>query len=133
MAITARCPLCQGNCKHAFCQGILPPDEIVIVRPPSGNPEAAPDEYWLLTWTLDGLRHSLRHWQDKINAILCSLGLTPSLDDPCLYTGYIRNPANPSATLSTAPLSLGIYVNDFVYFLADPAVEDLFCHLLAER
>jgi hypothetical protein len=31
------------------------------------------------------------------------------------------------------PLSLGIYVDDFVYFLADPAAEDLLCRLLAER
>jgi hypothetical protein len=30
------------------------------------------------------------------------------------------------------PLSLGIYVDDFVYFSADPAAEDLFCRLLAE-
>jgi hypothetical protein len=133
MAIAARCPLHQGDCKNAFCQGILSLDEITIIHPPSGDPEAVPAKYWLLTQTLYGLRCSPQHWYDKINVILCLLGLTPSLEDPCFYTGYIRNPANPSATLSTAPLSLGIYVNDFVYFLADPAVEDLFCHLLAER
>ncbi len=55
MAVASRCPLCQGDCKNAFCQGILPPDEITIVRPPSGDPEAEPEEYWLLKRTLYGL------------------------------------------------------------------------------
>jgi hypothetical protein len=31
------------------------------------------------------------------------------------------------------PLSLGLYVNNFVYFSEDPTVEALFCHLLTER
>jgi hypothetical protein len=108
MAITARHPLCHGNCKNAFCQEILPPNKITIIRPPSSNPEAAPDKYWLLTRMLYGLCRSPWHWYNKINVILHSLGLTPSLEDPCLYTGYIHDPANPSATLSTAQLSLGI-------------------------
>jgi hypothetical protein len=61
------------------------------------------------------------------------IGLTPSLEDPCLYTGFVRDPANPSATITTAPLSLGIYVNNFVYFSPDPAIEALFCCLLAKQ
>ncbi len=55
LAVTSCCPLCQGDCKNAFCQGILPPNKITIVRPPHGDPKAAPDEYWLLKWTLYGL------------------------------------------------------------------------------
>ncbi len=106
---------------------------MTIVRPPSGNPEAAPDEYWLLKRTQYGLRWSPRHWYDKINAILRSIGLIPSLEDPCLYTGFIVDPSNPSSTPLSATLSLGLYVDDFVYFLEDPAVEALFCRLLAER
>jgi hypothetical protein len=31
-----------------------------------------------------------------------------------------------------APLSLGLYVDNFVYFSKDPAVETLFCCLLAK-
>ena len=100
---------------------------------PSGNPEASPDEYWLLKRTLYGLRRSPRHWYDQINAILRSIGLTPSLEDPCLHTGYICDPANPSASILSAPLSIGLYVDDFVYFSEDPAVEALFCRLLSER
>ena len=31
----------QGDCKNAFCQCILPPEEVTIVCPPSGDPSAA--------------------------------------------------------------------------------------------
>jgi hypothetical protein len=133
MAVASRRPLRQGDCKNAFCQGILPVDEITIVRPPSGDPEAAPDEYWLLKRTLYGLRRSPRHWYDKINAILRSIGLVPSLEDPCLYTGHIVDPSNQSAGPSASTLSVGMYVDDFVYFSEDPEVEKLFCRLLSER
>ncbi len=51
-------PLCQGNYKNAFCQGILPPEEVTIVRPPSGDPNMDPQKYWLLLQTLYGLRQS---------------------------------------------------------------------------
>jgi hypothetical protein len=70
MAVQHRCPLCQGNCKNAFCQGILPPKEVTIVCSPSGDPNADPQEYLLLLWTLYGLQCSPQHWYDKINAIL---------------------------------------------------------------
>jgi hypothetical protein len=30
----------QGDCKNAFCHGDLPPDEVTIVRPPSGDPDS---------------------------------------------------------------------------------------------
>jgi hypothetical protein len=48
LATQQRRGLKQGDCKHAFCQGVLPPEEITIVRPLSGDPDAAKDEYWLL-------------------------------------------------------------------------------------
>jgi hypothetical protein len=58
MAVEKHCPLCQGDCKNAFCQGILPPEEVTIVRSPSGDPKAEPNEYWLLLRMLYGLRRS---------------------------------------------------------------------------
>jgi hypothetical protein len=132
--VVASChSLCQGDCKNAFCQGILPPDKISIVCPPSGNPKATHDEYWLLKRTLYGLWRSPRHWYDKINAILYSIGLTPSLKDPCLYTGFVRDPSDPSSIITSAPLCLGLYVDDFVYVSKDPVAETLFCCLLAKR
>jgi hypothetical protein len=83
--------------------------------------------------TLYGLRQSPRHWYDKINAILISIGLKPSLEDPCLFSGIIRDPSDPSSESSTSPLTIGLYVHDFLYFSVDPSVESLFCCLLAER
>jgi hypothetical protein len=133
MAVNAHRPLCQGNCKNAFCQGILPGDKIAIVCPPPGNPEAKPNEYWLLRHTLYGLRCSPQHWYDKITKILKSIGLTPSLKDPCLFAGFVTDPYDPSTPAPSTPLSLGLYVDDFVYFSADPAADALLCHLLAER
>ncbi len=65
--------------------------------------------------------------------ILISIGLTPSLEDPCLYSGFIQDPPDPSGMKSACPLTLGLYIDDFVYFSEDPAVEALFCRLLAER
>jgi hypothetical protein len=40
MAIKCRHFLKQGECKYAFCQGILPQDEITTVKPPIRDPEA---------------------------------------------------------------------------------------------
>jgi hypothetical protein len=78
------------------------------------------------------LRRSPRHWYDKINAILISIGLKPSLEDPCLYSGFIQDPSDPSLAKSISPLTLGLYVDDFLYFSEDPSVKALFCPLLAE-
>jgi hypothetical protein len=123
LAVQKRRALQQGDCKNTFCQGILPPEEITIVRPPSGDPDADPQEYWLLLKTLYGLRRSPRHWYHKINMILISIGLTPSLEDPCLYSGFIQDPSDPTSEKSTSPLTLGLYVNNFVYFSEDPSVK----------
>jgi hypothetical protein len=48
MAVERRCTLKQGDCKNAFCQGILPPDEVTIVKSPIGDPDVKEGEYWLL-------------------------------------------------------------------------------------
>jgi hypothetical protein len=60
----------QGDCKNAFCQGFLPDDEITIVKPPIGKPDATKNKYWLLKCTLYGLQCSPCHWYTKINAAL---------------------------------------------------------------
>ncbi len=73
----------QGDCKSAFCKGIT------IVRPPPGDPDTAKDEYWLLQKTLYGLSRSPRHWYEKIDSILCSIGHIPNTHDPCFYTGFV--------------------------------------------
>jgi hypothetical protein len=69
----------------------------------------------------------------KINAILWSIGLTPLLKDHCLFSGFIQDPLDPSGAKSKSLLSLGLYVNDFMYFLKDLAAKALICCLLAKR
>ncbi len=63
--------------------------------------------------------------------------LTELLFDPSMrapyHTGFIRDSSDPSLVITLAPLSLGLYVNDFVSFAKDPSVETLFCCLLAKR
>ena len=105
LAVEKHRPLQQGNCKNAFCNSILPLEKTTIVRPPSGGPDSDPQEYWLLLKTLYGLCQSPRHWYDKIDAILISIGLKPSLEDPCLYSGFIQDPSDPSSAKSTSPLN----------------------------
>jgi hypothetical protein len=70
MAVEKQHPVCQDDCKNAFCQGILPPEEVTIVRPLSGDPDTNPHKYWLLLRTLYSLWRSPWHWYDKINDIL---------------------------------------------------------------
>ncbi len=127
-----RCPtLKQSNCKNAFCQCALPDDEITIVKPPIRDPDTTKNEYWLLKWTLYGLQCSPYHWHTKINAAINQIGQQANSLDPCLYTGHIIDLSNPGAPPSTSPLTLGLYFDDFIYFLEDPKVEQFFESLLS--
>ena len=54
------------------------------------------------------------------------LGRRQNSHDPCLFTGFISDPEDPSDSPSSQPLTLGLYVDDFVYFSTDDAVEKKF-------
>jgi hypothetical protein len=43
--------------------------------------------------------------------------------DPCLFTGHVFDPSNPNDSPSSSPLTLGLYVDDFVYFSEDPPIK----------
>jgi hypothetical protein len=68
----------------------------------------------------------------KIKTIFHSLGLRDNFLGPCLFTGTIINPSNPAVPPSTAPLTLGLYVDNFIYFSEDPEVKHQFKQLLAD-
>ncbi len=132
LAVEKHCPICQGDCKNAFCQGIFPLMKslsyallLVIQRPIHRNFGS----YNALSMAFDAV---LATGMTKL-IWLTSIGLTPSLEDPYLYLGFVHDPSAPSGPKLTFPLTLGLYVDDFVYFSEDPAVESLFCHLLAKR
>jgi hypothetical protein len=67
----------------------------------------------------------------KIKSILEQIGLYENPPDPCLFTGAINDPSNPADSPSSSPLTLGIYVDDFIYFSEDPAVKQKFETLLS--
>jgi hypothetical protein len=121
MAVKKHCTLKQGDCKNAFCQGILPDDKITIIKPPIGDPDAEKDKYWLLKRMIYGLRRSPKHWYTKIKSIFDSIGLQENASDPCLITGHVLDPSNPVDLALSSPLTLGLFIDNFVYFLEDPA------------
>ena len=89
---------------------------MTIVRPPQGDPDAERNEFWLLKKTLYGLRRSPCHWYDKILSVFKSMGLQPNPYDPCVFTGHIVDPSIENDAPSSKPLTVGLYVDDFVFF-----------------
>ena len=61
MAVDDGCRLKQADCKNAFCNGILPEDEICIVKPPANCPSSTRGTFWKLNKTFYGLTHSAHH------------------------------------------------------------------------
>ncbi len=54
------------------------------------------------------------------------IGLQKNANDPCLFTGHINNPFNPADAPSLAPLTHGLYFDEFVYFSENLEVEEKF-------
>jgi hypothetical protein len=72
IAVERQRTLQQGNCRNAFCQGILPPDIITIVKTRIGDPDAKKDEYWLLKRKLYGPHAALNTGTSRSNPSLKS-------------------------------------------------------------
>ena len=66
----------------------LAPEETTIVRPPSGDPDSDPQEYWLLLKTLYGLHRSPRHWSKSM--LFLSLLVLPLLWKTLSFTRELR-------------------------------------------
>jgi Reverse transcriptase (RNA-dependent DNA polymerase) len=125
LAVRNRTTLKQADCKNAFCHPELPENEPTIVRPPPHCPISKPNTYWRLKKTLYGLRRSPRHWFHLIAKQLRDIGLRQTAHEDCLFVGNII-PGRP-------PVYLAIYVDDLIYFSADPIVEKQFEQELASR
>ena len=119
MAVKNGRTLKQGDCKNAFCNGILPEDEICIVKPPADCPRSAKGVFWKLKKTLYGLARSPHHWYTKIKDHLeKDLGFESIDQDKCVFKckPFIDKP----------PIYLGLYVDDFVYYSNSDEVEQWF-------
>jgi len=131
-AIQHRRKLKQADYKNAFCNPTLPEDEITIIRPPLGAPNAKDGEYWLLKKTLYGLRRSPKHWYDMASKALLAMGLMQSPHDPCLFHGVPSTPDHP-AMEGDEPITIGLYVDDMVYYSLHDHVEKRFEQILASQ
>ena len=63
--------------------------------------------------------------------VLASIGLRPNASEPCLFTGSTNDPNDPAADIPSAPLTVRLYVDDFVYFSEDLEVKRKFEQLLS--
>ena len=115
----------QCDAVQAFCQTTLPPDEQYVCTPPKGCPITPPKTYLLLKKTLYGLKRSPRHWYETAKKALLAIGLQPCPNAPCIFHGSIIP--------GKAPLYVGLYVDDFIYFSSDPTVEQAFETLLPSK
>ena len=125
LAIHHRRRLKQADVKQAFLHSILPSSDTYVVRPPTNCPRSRHGTLWNLKKSLYGLRRSPKLWYDTIKTVLASLGLHSSKTSPCLFTGIIIP--------GSAPLHLGLYVDDFVYFSPDAQVEQRFEDLFSQH
>ena len=125
LAIKNKHVLRQGDVKNAFCNGRLPEDETVVIRPPKGCPLSRPNTLWKLKKTLYGLVRSPLHWYNNISEFFKSIGLTNSPNSPCVFSGSLI-PGQP-------PLYVGLYVDDFAFFSNSDAVESRFRTLLNSK
>lgn len=80
-----------------------------------GCPYTPPNCYWKFLRTLYGLRRSPRHWFDKAKLIFEKIGLTQCPNAPCIFHG--------TSLPGKAPIYLGVYVDDIIYFSTNDDVE----------
>ena len=80
--------------KKTFCNGELPLDEVIIIRPPSGDLNSNNGSFWFwpIRKTLYGLSCSPMYRYVRIKKILISIGLTQNIYDPSFFTVSIQNP-----------------------------------------
>jgi len=113
------------NCdvKQAFIQSHLPDSEEYFLCPPSGCTRSKSGQYWRLIRSLYGLKRAPRLWYTMLSSHLRSMGLKQSENSPCIFTGVL--------VPGEAPIFVGIYVDDIIYFSGCDATEKKFEELLS--
>mmetsp|Transcript_3382 Transcript_3382/g.5163 ORF Transcript_3382/g.5163 Transcript_3382/m.5163 type:complete len:553 (-) Transcript_3382:330-1988(-) len=124
IATQLRCLPKSGDVSQAFVQSTLPSDEKYIVKPPKGCPITPKNTYLLLKKTLYGLRRSPRHCYETFKKTLLSMDLKPLPNAPCIFTGTLLK--------GEAPIYIGIFVDDFIYFSTSSAVKEQFKQQLGD-
>ena len=124
LAVHHKRTLKNGDIKQAFVQAVLPDDEKYVLRPPPGCPNTPKNTYWLLKRTLYGLKRSPKHWFEKATKMMAECGLTPTLHNPCIFSG------KPDGVHT---LYLGLYVDDLCYFSESDECEKIFEKRLSKQ
>ena len=117
-AVGKVCTIKQVDFKNAFCQPKLPPDEVVVVKPPNACPRSATDGYWLLQKTLYGLRRSPKHWCDKLAQTFHTLNLCHCPNALGTFVSY-PTPDVPQQYVAD-------HVDDLIYYSECVLVEEYF-------
>ena len=106
MAVDEGCRLEQADYKNDFCNGIVPEDEICIVKPPANCPRSTRGTFWKLNKTLYGLTCSAHHWYTKIlNHLVDDLGFTAMDQDKCVYKCTLIKGQSQSTSVCTLTTS----------------------------
>ena len=109
MAVEDGRRLKQGDCKNAFCNGILPEGEVIIAKPPMGCPRPKKGTFWKLSKALHGLARPPHHWYKAISGHLAGgLGLNEMGQGKCVFK------CQPFA--DKPPTYIGLFVDDFIYY-----------------
>ena len=78
-----------GDIKQSFKQSKLPSDKTYVVKSLTGCPRTLEGSYWFLKCALHSLRRVPQHWFDKMTKVLQSIGLHPSPNNPCIFSGFL--------------------------------------------
>jgi len=93
LAVKHKCALQSGDFKQAFVQSTLLSSKTYALKLPHGYPLTPKHAYWLL---------------EREKMILNKIGLSSCANSPCIFSStLIKN---------KAPVYLGLYVDDFVFF-----------------
>ena len=93
----------QLDVETAFLHGALQ-EEIYMSQPQGFVSDRFPDSVCLLKRSLYGLKQSPRCWNSALDLGLKECGFSPTIADPCIYTGLVRN----------SEVVLGVYVDDML-------------------
>ena len=123
MAVEDGRHLKQADYTNTFCNGVLPEDEICIVKPPANCPRLKKGTFWKLNKTLYGLCRSAHHWYTKIsNHLTEDMGFTAMGQEKCVY----KCTPIEGQPLIYVGLYVGLYVDDLIYYSSSDAVEEWF-------
>ena len=106
----------QADCKNTFCNGILPNDEIYIIKPSIGCPTSSPGTFLKLNKTFYGLTRSAHHWYTTIlDYLKDNMGFDAMTQDKCVYKCILIE--------GQLPIYVGLYIDGLVHYSKSDKVE----------